>query len=254
MTLTTAQLVRLGLANQACYDDGFMTAPDLVKVPASTVTIIRGTDADGIVRPYGAAYFDILLQAWCVVFRGTRNEGKWGIMEWLIDAAALMVDCPFLAGCRMHAGFRRLYESMTAGGMSLQVFIRTLAGAGLCPKPIIFVGHSLGAAIATCAAADLGQGAILVTFASPRVGDDHFATIAMSRLGGNYRLVNSPDEVPRLAERIEPLFNYSHLGVSIDLNSGDQVNADVHAWHALTTYLHELDPAQPLEAIYAAAA
>lgn len=239
MKLSVQDLVRIGATGiQPCYAPSFIEEPELVASPASSaLTIIRG-QIDGQVRPYGTAYIDQTLGAWVVNFRGTETAS-----EWWRDLQALLVDCPFLAGARIHHGFALLYSTLEAGGSPLPVFLRTLSAAK--DLPIIIAGHSLGAALATLAAADLGCGANLVTFASPRCGDDRFAEMAMSRLGGNYRIRNVRDLVTDVPLR-EPLFPYSHLGVAMEYDSGSQTVDNPHAWHSLETYLHLLDPAQPI--------
>lgn len=228
MSFDRPSLVRIGQAVNACYAPFFLDRPERAALPAPH-HVVWGTDGDGP-RPYGAIYFDPGMGLWICALRGTDS-----MAEWQSDADCPLGDCPFLPGARTHRGFTAIYQSMIVDGLALRAFLSSKS------RPLIVTGHSLGAALATLVAADVG-GVNLVTFAGPRVGDDAFAHMAMTRLAGNDRLVNAPDIVPRVPVRIEPDFPYAHLGVSIDLDSAGQVIENVHAWHSLDTYLHMIDP------------
>jgi triacylglycerol lipase len=82
------------------------------------------------------------------------------------------------------------------------------------PKPLIFTGHSLGAAAAVIAAAhyaNLGHEiAAVYTFGCPRVGNDEFCDYAQDAFGENhFRHVNGHDGVPLLPPW---LVKYRHCG------------------------------------------
>lgn len=237
MTLDKPAIVRIGQAVQACYAPFFLDRPERA-VFTGPHQVIWGTDRDGP-RPYGVVFFDAGLQAWIVAMRGTDS-----LPEWLSDATAILIECPFLAGARTHQGFTEIYETLVVDGSSIRAHLVDHT------RPIIVTGHSLGAALATMVAAAIG-GAHLVTFAGPRVGDDAFAHMAMSRLAGNIRVVNQQDLVPKLPARLDPDFPFAHLGVAMDVDSIGEVRDDPKAWHSLPTYLHLLDPAIPVETEYA---
>lgn len=240
MSLDRAQLVKAGQAVNACYDLDFLEHPERERLPGQSA-VVWGTDRNGP-RPYGVVAFNESIGTHVCVLRGTDS-----IAEWESDADAFLVDCPFLPGARTHRGFTEIYASMRAGSSPLREYLATL------PRPIVVAGHSLGAALATLVAADLG-GAHLATFAGPAVGDDAFAHMAMSRLASNARVVNAPDLVPRLPLRIEPDFPYAHLGVAIAVDSAGVVRDAPNGWHAehdLRTYLHLLDPSIALDPKYA---
>lgn len=239
MTLDTPALVRIGQAVNACYDPFFLDRPERAVLPAPH-SVIWGNDSDGP-RPYGAIYLDPVLEAWVVLLRGTDS-----IPEWLSDATALLVDCPYLPGTRTHKGFTEIYETLRVDGDSIRAHLI------VCERPIIVAGHSLGAALATLVAAAIG-GADLVTFAGPRCGDEGYAAAAITRLASNHRIVNAQDIVPKLPAHLEPLFPFTHVGPAIDLDSAGQVIEDPKAWHDLETYLHLLDPSQPIDPQYAPA-
>lgn len=236
MKLGTSDLVRVGQAVNACYVPLFLDRPERAVFP-SRHDVIWGTDLDGP-RPYGVIYWEEALKAFICALRGTDSTA-----EWISDARALLDPCPFLPTASTHRGFTRIYQSMRVDALSLG---DELARIGRDKAPVIVTGHSLGAALATLAAADVG-GVDLVTWAGPRVGDDRFAEMAASRLASNTRIVNTPDLVPNVPLRLFPAFPYMHVGVPMLLNSTGRVRDIPQAWHSLATYLHLLDPAQPLE-------
>jgi hypothetical protein len=123
------------------------------------------------------------------------------------------------------------------------------------PKHVDVVGHSLGAALATLyvaenasAGANIGGAKVntplLCTFASPRVGDQTFAT-AFNNLGlKSWRVVNELDAVPYLPPTE---FGFVHVEVPQYYNSGLLVRWTLACWHSLATYLHLVDPKMPLD-------
>jgi triacylglycerol lipase len=116
------------------------------------------------------------------------------------------------------------------------------------PTQVIEVtGHSLGAALATLyvaqnAAAGLVTTTFICTFASPRVGDPTFAT-TFNQLGlTSWRIVNELDPVPNF-----PFIGFQHIDTLHLYNSGSSVTWSLTCWHLLSTYLHLLDPKQPID-------
>lgn len=100
-----------------------------------------------------------------VVFRGTQPERVTDIGT---DLEATLTPWP--RGGRVHEGFAEAFRSVQ-GPIGAW-----LAQSGAAAR--IFTGHSLGAALATLAAAHWQPGR-LITFGSPRVGDAAFvATLA----------------------------------------------------------------------------
>jgi pimeloyl-ACP methyl ester carboxylesterase len=116
----------------------------------------------------------------------------------MIDAEIILV--PFGAeSSRVHSGFLKQYKSMQS---DIIAFIGT--------KPCEFVGHSLGGALATIAAAhikSLFPNLLVkcVTFGSPRVGNAAFAKWFES-VDESVRVVNGNDIVTR-----SPKLFYSHV-------------------------------------------
>ncbi len=84
---------------------------------------------------------------------------------------------------------------------------------------------------------------LLCTFASPKVGDHDFAA-SFDQLTGfkSWRVVNQLDIVPNL-----PPVGFEHVDTLYAYNSGLVVNPLLPSCcHSLDTYLHLLDPNQPL--------
>ncbi len=135
----------------------------------------RGTD--GFVATSGEGGLTI------VAFRGTE-PGK--LDDLIADLDALPAEWGD-GGSRVHAGFLRAFGPVRGAVRA------ALDGRG----QVIFTGHSLGAALATLAAADhRRRQPALITFGSPRVGDRRFARL----LGGLtvHRVVDCCDVVARI--------------------------------------------------------
>lgn len=155
--------------------------------PDSQFIDINGTQALVLNRP------DSIL----VVFRGTTYE-----------------DIPADFKCRMkqtdfgtvHRGFLSYAK---AAFFSLGICLEKWG-----PKPLIFTGHSLGAAAAVIAAATCANKgyeiAAVYTFGCPRVGNGDFCEYANAAFGDvHYRHVNGHDGVPMLPPW---LLGYQHCG------------------------------------------
>lgn len=122
-----------------------------------------------------------------VVFKGTTHP-----MDVLTDSQAVLVDWP--AGStdsRVHLGFLTAY---LAASDQVQTTVRRLQDDTRSKDySLWFVGHSLGAAQAQLAYVEYGgNGANLVTYGSPRVGNSHFAEFVNQSI----RVVHEADIVP----------------------------------------------------------
>jgi hypothetical protein len=135
-------------------------------------------------------------------FRGTESD----------DPADLKVDAdirlsPFENGARVHRGFLSALDEVWT---EVDDALEEIAARG---PPIWYTGHSLGAALATLAAARRKPDA-LYTFGSPRVGDDGFArlldTVPIQRL------VNCSDMATTVPGRF---MSYRHVGDQVFLTS-----------------------------------
>jgi len=110
----------------------------------------------------------------------------------------------------IHRGFREALDQEHVWEQILPCLL------SLGERPVWFTGHSLGAALATIAAARFAairpvQG--LYTFGSPRVGNANFAQTVPS---ANWRIVNNQDLVAHLPPRIG---GYEHVGTLIFLDA-----------------------------------
>lgn len=97
-----------------------------------------------------------------LAFRGTESNKPEDLLADLLGVAV-----PWDMGGRVHEGFARAYARVR------EAIREELAKHG---GTLLITGHSLGAALATLAAADhAAREPSLVTFGSPRVGDPNFA-------------------------------------------------------------------------------
>lgn len=133
-----------------------------------------------------------------VAFRGTEPD------EWediLTDAMIALV--PWRTGT-VHCGFK---QGVDAIWPALEAELNTLSTG----RTVWFCGHSLGAALATLAAAQYPKTRGVCTFGCPRVGDRAFAAGVNARLGArSLRYVNNHDVVTHVPP---PLFAYRHVDV-----------------------------------------
>lgn len=137
-----------------------------------------------------------------------------------------LADCPapYPLGCEVHAGFLSAWTEVEHA-------VLTAVSAALDEHPhydIVATGHSLGAAIATIAAASLREDSgytDLYTYGSPRVGNAGFVEYVESLPGGNYRLTHSADPVPLLPPSV---LGYRHMSPEYWL-VGDSTRAEFGA-------------------------
>ncbi|KAK8855484.1 triacylglycerol lipase precursor [Apiospora arundinis] len=150
-------------------------------------------------------------------FRGSHS-----IRNWITNFVFLQEPCDLVGDCLLHAGFAGAYKEVAGP-------INTALAAAAKANPdykIVFTGHSLGAAIATVAAAyqrAAGHAVDLYTYGSPRVGNRAFVDFVTKQPGLEYRVTHLADPVPRLP----PIFaNYRHTSPEYWLSTGtsDTVN------------------------------
>lgn len=131
-----------------------------------------------------------------VVFRGTETPA-----DWLTNLLCRMVPCK--SGGHVHHGFNEALESVWESEIvpELDKLPSTCA--------VYYTGHSLGAALATLAAARRKPLATY-SFGCPLVGDAAFANaVDVEHL---YRVVNQEDVVTHVPMAIPFLFPYEHAG------------------------------------------
>ena len=100
--------------------EAYTAAPDIGKVDSASRAIVRQTAA-GL----------------CIAFPGTDNIDSWGV-----DFDIVPVEVP--GAGEVHQGFWNAWQAISAPVM-----------AAIGDQPVTLVGHSLGAAIAICAAVSL---------------------------------------------------------------------------------------------------
>ncbi len=125
-------------------------------------------------------------------FRGSDD-----LRAWMTNLDAR--PAPWRGGGKAHRGFA---EALDAAWPEVEP---ALPDSGL---PLLFTGHSLGAALATLAAS-LHPEAALVTFGSPRVGDSGFRAAMGRRPGPMKRYVDNRDIVCRVPSA---RLGYRHVG------------------------------------------
>lgn len=208
-----------------------------------------------------------------IAIRGTE-----GAREWFDDAAAIPVpfhQAPALG--RVAYGFDRIYKTLKvvkrtlpeeralaapapetfAGSFAEQLDqlarIREASGPhrpmlaerGRPARPTVVTGHSLGAALCTLFTienADKGKFDIAAqcTFASPRVGNMEFVHHFNRLPIDSWRVVNTPDLVPKLPPHIPVLLDYDHVDTETSFSSDDFANHNLLCYHVMETYLHWL--------------
>lgn len=132
-----------------------------------------------------------------VSFRGTQTDDLTDVIH---DAECIPMT---VAGYRgmVHWGFEKALQSIWPQ-------VQEWLAANASPQPPVFSGHSLGAALATLAAARVTN-AELITFGSPRVGNEEFAASFAGRVVRRY--VDCCDGVTLVP--LETGWGYKHVGL-----------------------------------------
>lgn len=118
-------------------------------------------------------------------------------------------------------------------------------------RPMVATGHSLGAALATLFVMENDKKkkfdiTTSCTFASPRVGNLEFARAFDQLPIDSWRIVNTLDVVPKLPPHIPLLLEYDHVDTAYEFESSSFAKNSLVCWHAMETYLHELNSTYPL--------
>jgi triacylglycerol lipase len=188
---------------------------------------------------------------WVLVVRGTE-----GAPEWLLDFSAVPVlfephkEAGFVA-----LGFLVIYQTFTLAppGENPAKLINVIQQVATQRKikSLTVIGHSLGGALATLAAAELafskdlalGNALTLYTFASPRVGFPDFATFFDKHIGAGYRVWNELDIVPQLPT-FPPFMHVSGEGDKITQTAAQlsHLAQTIPCEHHIENYMWLLDP------------
>jgi hypothetical protein len=114
-------------------------------------------------------------------------------------------------------------------------------------RSFVVTGHSLGSALATLFVMENKEKnkfdiSTVCTFASPRVGNAEFVRQFNELPLDSWRIVNRQDIVPKVPLHIPVLFDYEHVATPFGFSSAGVVKGNPGCWHAMSTYLHWLDP------------
>ncbi|KAJ5656410.1 hypothetical protein N7507_008360 [Penicillium longicatenatum] len=146
-------------------------------------------------------------------------RGSYSVRNWLADVDFPYTNPGLCDGCEAEMGFWNSW-AFVKDPIS-KVLDETVASNP--DYELVIVGHSLGAGIATLAAADLrgmGHPSIkMYAFASPRVANPALADYITAQ-GNNYRFTHTNDPVPKL-----PLLamGYVHVSPEYWITSGNNV-------------------------------
>jgi hypothetical protein len=192
-----------------------------------------------------------------LVFRGTEEP-----VEWARNIQA--GQRPYPSGTRkrdakahVHAGFFDIFESLRLEAAPTGKRLTEALPDLVSGRDVIFVGHSLGSALATLAGVEAARIAPqssprlrIVTVASPRVGDPGFGAFARA-VGRIDRICNMVDIVTAIPPSTRTLI-YKHVGTPFRVSSYDwpqlannlEKDGDqILCWHSDQSYDHMLDPA-----------
>ena len=218
--LLTAELcARL---SHLAYEDQITVAAVCSDIDLPRVAWYEADDTQAFIARSNAPNPPIIVMA----FRGTES-----MADALTDADARRVRAPL--GGTAHRGFRlalaKVWPAMR------EHFMIAMRESG--PDTVVLVtGHSLGAALATLAAAELAEDGLkvsgLYTYGSPRVGDRRFARSVECWLGEDriFRVVNNNDVVAR----IPPWFaGYRHVGAARYITTDGRLVTSPAWWSVL---------------------
>ncbi|KAK4188230.1 Alpha/Beta hydrolase protein [Podospora australis] len=198
----------------ACQEEQCTTLESHQAVVAGSFTGLL-TDSRGFV---GIDHVDKVI---VLSFRGSVS-----VRNWIADLILIQVPCTLTPFCLVHAGFLASYNEIAKPALAALASAR----AANPTYRVVTTGYSLGAAVATLAAANLRKSSPsdsidLITFGSPRVGNGAFAKFVTGQKGEEYRLTHKDDPVPRLPPII---FNYRHTSPEywFDPGSDKEVSLD----------------------------
>lgn len=166
-----------------------------------------------------------------IAFRGT--EGK--VADIIADAKVKPTKGP--AGM-VHDGFNDALHEVWGGNAKANDMRLTIKNFQDNKQSIWFCGHSLGAALATLAAAeyiikDGGKINGLYTIGQPRVGNDEFAKHFDSALTNRcFRFVNNNDVVTRIPVP-DPACKYTHVGNMLYIDNDGKLHDSIPWWKKL---------------------
>ncbi|KAL9060815.1 MAG: hypothetical protein Q9206_000861 [Seirophora lacunosa] len=150
-----------------------------------------------------------------LAFRGSQSVRNFVTN---VNFPATQTDiCP---SCTAHAGF---WDSWVEARPGVMAALKT-AAASHPGNRVAIVGHSLGGAIASLAAAEIrksGVTADLYTYGAPRIAGAALSNfISKQDMGGNFRVTHKNDPVPRLAPVV---LGFVHISPEYYISSPNNV-------------------------------
>lgn len=145
--------------------------------------------------------------------RGTESMEDVGA-----DLMVFKTKCQTIPGAKIHRGFAQQYASLApAITKQVQSFAEFAEDE---MRSVLFIGHSLGGALATIGAALTKKEfphlyVECVSFGCPRVGNKAFAEFFNANVDRHQRYVNGNDIITRV-----PRINYTHVGNECRIGTG----------------------------------
>ena len=154
--------------------------------------------------------YDQALDSIVISYRGTYNLSNIiSDAKFLKDPLTDLIAC---SGCKVHTGFKSGFDSLE---IKMQEDLKSIQDLHSNAK-IIVTGHSYGGALASLKAISLeksGYKVSLITFGSPRVGNDEFSEYANKHItGDNIRVTYQDDPVISIPPTS---LSFKHLGTEI---------------------------------------
>ena len=150
-----------------------------------------------------------------LAFRGSKS-----VRNFLTDGDFPLVPTDICDGCTADQGF---WDSWLEARTGILATLKATAAKYPTSK-VIITGHSLGAAIAELATAEIkkaGTPVDLYNYGSPRVSGPTLANFVTNQGSGNiYRVTHVSDPVPRLPPTA---FGFVHIAPEYYISSGNNV-------------------------------
>jgi len=227
----------ISYVSRACYNDSFSNIHQGLGVINQKTNFSFKEEKYCTKWYFYEKYNDNLDQIGSIVYRPSKNEIVVGFRGSVYDKdweRNLQLDMLEEGNVRIHRGFKQRYQDIVSrenDGQVLNGMLHNILqvidseNIDIHQTQMILTGHSAGAALATVTAFSLIRSSYfnlaenqicLVTFSSPRVGNDHFAKELERSLGilNVLRFTCSSDTVPHV-----PLESsgYKHAGIEIPI-------------------------------------